>query len=73
MVYERRRGVDILMIEGVICLILMILGTAYILIKEWTKLVQAITESFMETKKLLKEFRGLVVEVRKLKNLFKKK
>lgn len=59
--------------EKVVYLILLNLALAYILIKEWSKFLKATTESIVETKKLLREFRGLIVEVRRLKRLFKKK
>ena len=64
------------MIEDIILLISSIipcLAIAYILVKNWTKLVKAIAESLVETKKLLQEFRALIVEVRKLIRLFRKK
>lgn len=51
--------------EEVAYLILMNLSLAYILIKGWSKFLKAITESIVEAKKLLREFRGLIVEVKK--------
>lgn len=51
--------------EEVAYLILMNLSLAYILIKGWSKFLKATTESIVETKKLLREFRGLIVEVKK--------